>query len=271
VEVGGAVRVADFTDPDQPILRGMVPIIPFQWLGRLGELTVASAWPETWAIDASDPDNLQLAWTLPGQTTALAIQENLLVLLFEHGMDDLRLFDLAGGTPVQVGDVFGLVGSIWPSLAWHQSVLYTSQMAAFDLSHPAAPEILGLADEDARQVTVLEEWLVTPRGLYPLHCSASSAPWPVASAPVLHASPNPFNPRVDLRFELTTGNTVRLDVHDLRGRRVRELMAADLAAGSHRIQWDGRDQAGRDLPAGTYLARLRVGEKVSRARLALVR
>ena len=39
--------------------------------------------------------------------------------------------------------------------------------------------------------------------------------------------PNPFNPRTTLRFELAEAGSVRLAIHDLRGRRVRLFRALD--------------------------------------------
>ena len=45
-----------------------------------------------------------------------------------------------------------------------------------------------------------------------------------------------------------------LTVYDLQGRLVRELAAGDpLPAGTHRINWDGRDRQGRNAASGFYL------------------
>jgi len=70
--------------------------------------------------------------------------------------------------------------------------------------------------------------------------------------------PNPFNPRTTLRFELTAGATVELAVFDVSGRRIATLAAGHRAAGRHEAVWQGRDDDGRSVPSGVYLARLRV-------------
>lgn len=70
--------------------------------------------------------------------------------------------------------------------------------------------------------------------------------------------PNPFNPRTILRFELTADATVDLAVFDLSGRRIATLVAGHRAAGRHETVWQGRDDDGRSVPSGVYLARLRV-------------
>ncbi|MBD3222638.1 hypothetical protein GF314_15495, partial [bacterium] len=45
---------------------------------------------------------------------------------------------------------------------------------------------------------------------------------------------------------------------DVRGRRVRSLLRGEIPAGSHTVRWNGRDQEGRRVASGQYLARLEV-------------
>ena len=99
-----------------------------------------------------------------------------------------------------------------------------------------------------------------------------------ADAPFLSASPNPFNPRTTLRFNVAEAGAVRLDVYDVGGRRVRTLVDAPREAGTHAVTWNGRDASGRNAASGVYIARLTVtGESqatsndVKVQRLTLVR
>jgi hypothetical protein len=85
------------------------------------------------------------------------------------------------------------------------------------------------------------------------------------------ASPNPFNPRTELSFSLPAAGQARLVIHDVRGALVRSLVDDSLAAGEHRVEWDGRDDAGRQVPSGTYVARLETGPTVEAVKLVLVR
>jgi hypothetical protein len=98
-----------------------------------------------------------------------------------------------------------------------------------------------------------------------------SLPSPAAAA--LVAYPNPFNPSVSLDVALPAPAAVEIAIHDVAGRRVRALRAGRLAAGQHRLQWDGRDEEGRALPSGVYLARLGGGGGAgcASARLVLLR
>lgn len=87
----------------------------------------------------------------------------------------------------------------------------------------------------------------------------------------LSCRPNPFNPRTTIRFDLATAGATRLSVFDARGRRVRALLDETLAAGGHEATWDGRDDSGREVGSGVYLARLEHGGTIAVARLGLVR
>jgi hypothetical protein len=68
--------------------------------------------------------------------------------------------------------------------------------------------------------------------------------------------PNPFNPSTTVIFELATAGHVRVAIHDLTGARVRTLVDEDRPVGRHEAVWDGRDDYGRTLASGTYIARL---------------
>ncbi len=72
-----------------------------------------------------------------------------------------------------------------------------------------------------------------------------------ATAPSLGCRPNPFNPRTVVTVTLPAAGRARLDVCDVRGRRVDTLLDGDLTAGEHRVAWAPR------LPSGVYLLVLR--------------
>lgn len=84
-------------------------------------------------------------------------------------------------------------------------------------------------------------------------------------------APNPFNPRLVIRFGLPQAARTRLSVFDIRGRRVGSLLDEDLAAGHHAVVWDGRDQAGRQTASGVYFVRIVSGDFEHVRRATLVR
>lgn len=58
-------------------------------------------------------------------------------------------------------------------------------------------------------------------------------------------------------FEITDPTPVRAEIVDLLGRRVRLLHQSELGIGSHELSWDARDEGGKVVPPGLYVARIR--------------
>lgn len=84
-------------------------------------------------------------------------------------------------------------------------------------------------------------------------------------------SPNPARGSVMMRFSTTRRGPVRLVIYDTAGRRVRVLDDAELEPGAHARTLELRDDAGRTLPSGLYLARLEAEGRVLTRRIAAVR
>ena len=88
---------------------------------------------------------------------------------------------------------------------------------------------------------------------------------------LLPPSPNPFNPKVSLRFALERAEEIELCVYDLKGREVRKLAQGLYSAGPHVVEWMGRDQYGHATASGLYIARLKTESQVYRQRMMLLR
>lgn len=80
-------------------------------------------------------------------------------------------------------------------------------------------------------------------------------------SPILYSYPNPFQHLTNIVFTLEDPEPVNLLVYDLRGRLVNTLLSESLAAGSHRVNWNGTDSRGRRSPAGIYLLRLKTANR----------
>ncbi|MDP6668349.1 MAG: FlgD immunoglobulin-like domain containing protein [Candidatus Krumholzibacteria bacterium] len=81
--------------------------------------------------------------------------------------------------------------------------------------------------------------------------------------------PNPFNPKVSIPFALSESTLMRVAIYDARGRRVRELTNRVYSAGEHRLDWTGRDDAGRRVPSGVYFLKMESGREVQKRKLVL--
>jgi hypothetical protein len=62
-----------------------------------------------------------------------------------------------------------------------------------------------------------------------------------------------------------------LAVFDLRGRLVNQLLREARDPGERSVEWWGADDAGRSLPSGVYVARLRADGVVQSQRLLLLK
>lgn len=94
---------------------------------------------------------------------------------------------------------------------------------------------------------------------------------PTISAGNLRSYPNPFNPHTHITFDLAEAGPAFLAVYDLKGRLIRTLHEGALGAGDHAETWDGRDDTGRQVAAGTYFCRLQAPEGTRSTKLNLVR
>jgi hypothetical protein len=92
-----------------------------------------------------------------------------------------------------------------------------------------------------------------------------------ASARLLGAHPNPFNPRTEISFELGQTLPCRLTIFDLKGREVAVLVDAELPPGIHSYFWLGADSTGLAMPSGMYFAGLKAGSYSETRKLSLVR
>ncbi|MDP8238867.1 MAG: T9SS type A sorting domain-containing protein, partial [Candidatus Hatepunaea meridiana] len=78
--------------------------------------------------------------------------------------------------------------------------------------------------------------------------------------------PNPFNSKAAIRYNLTEAGAIQLNIYDLTGRLVRNLVNKKLNAGSHSMMLDGSD-----LTSGFYFVKLEAMSKTSVMKVILVK
>lgn len=84
-------------------------------------------------------------------------------------------------------------------------------------------------------------------------------------------SPNPFNPRTAIQFQMPRAGAVALRVYDAAGRVVRTLVDGRAEAGVHSASWDGIDDSGRAVGSGVYLYRLTANGETLSGRMTLLK
>lgn len=68
--------------------------------------------------------------------------------------------------------------------------------------------------------------------------------------------PNPFNPSTNIMFEVPHYGSVEINIYDIQGQLVRSFEKTYETAGSHIVNWNGRDDSGSMVSSGTYFCRV---------------
>lgn len=282
-----ATDAADPVTPDFEMTSETGIMEPLAMVHAAGTLAVAGSDRLTFYRTAPDKSLVELQTLAVVGVSDLAVMDEMLYVastlaplsVFRLSDTEMPAFQGAGAAPtatcLAVGDGVLLAG-------------HEDGVSVLDITAPAAPvwtaaldlgyAVLDLA-VDGTTVIALEETTHVGRAwTYPnlLDGIVANEPDPgqvPSPAPklILAAAPNPFNPSLRLALELPAPGPATLEILDLRGRRVVELQHGPLAAGRHEFRWDGRDDAGQDLPSGTYVARLRQADAVRSVKLTLAR
>lgn len=88
--------------------------------------------------------------------------------------------------------------------------------------------------------------------------------------------PNPLNSQTWISFELPEDATVVINIYTLSGQVVRTLNLGLMKAGSYTdrkgaIEWDGKDNKGREVASGVYLYRIEAGDFKSTRKMILLK
>ena len=89
--------------------------------------------------------------------------------------------------------------------------------------------------------------------------------------PTLTIHPNLFHIRTTITFELPEKQYAAVTVHDLNGQLITVLLADDYLKGTYILDWDGRDSAGFEVPAGSYLICLQTTARRETQRVVFAR
>ena len=83
--------------------------------------------------------------------------------------------------------------------------------------------------------------------------------------------PNPMFGATTVQFELPESTLVRLNIYDVRGRRVATLANRTMAAGSHALRWNGNDKDGSRVAQGVYFYELKAAGQTRTRKMMVVR
>ncbi|MBT4576158.1 MAG: T9SS type A sorting domain-containing protein [Candidatus Cloacimonetes bacterium] len=84
--------------------------------------------------------------------------------------------------------------------------------------------------------------------------------------------PNPFNPTTTISFEVRqTSSFITLEVFNLKGQEVKQLISTQLQAGKHSVIWNGTDSNDQPVSSGIYFYKLISGEHKQTKKMLLLK
>ncbi len=205
----------------------------YAWISCADYQQPAPDWP------APQAGNL-LSWYIPSGCGSISFRELGAFYVYAYSPDILRLTGVDGNLP-RLRDCQAQDSPILPGRTGY---------AAF------SPEEI-LPGCNPCTASCAEVTAVGDRGTPPARLAVRMRANPVTEAPAFV-------------IELPEAGRTVLEVFDLAGRRVAEVLDADLPAGAHEIRWDGRDEHGVPVPAGIYFHRLVAGNARATGKLVIL-
>ena len=79
---------------------------------------------------------------------------------------------------------------------------------------------------------------------------------PVTEVSLAQNYPNPFNPSTTISYSLIERSSVKLDVYNQKGQKIKTLINSTKDAGNHQIIWNGTNSSGKPVSSGIYLYKI---------------
>jgi len=181
--------------------------------------------------------------------------------VFNRGYSGLQaLLDVYDAEIVGGEGRFSFVGGFAPESAGADPATFE---LAFDATGAADETLyeatLTLSTRDCPDVsggTTLDDLTVFLRAYVQSGTDVPEAP---VALNLSRAMPNPFHSETSVRLSLPEPGDATVEVYDVSGRRVATLANGPLPAGTVRLDWNGRDEGGREVASGIYFCRAQVG------------
>lgn len=83
--------------------------------------------------------------------------------------------------------------------------------------------------------------------------------------------PNPFNSSTSIKFEVPQAGRITLAVYNTIGQKIAVPADGYYRAGTYRVDWDGRDDRGREASSGVYFYGLSTNDSAQFKKMILLR
>lgn len=251
---------------------GLVPWVIEWWMDDLNTLMAAGDWNNVWQIAAElghyvadSHQALHLTLNYNGQmTNNYGIHSRYETEMINSHLDAITFPDsIAGYWDSPVDSVFDYVSEIYPIV----DLIMAADDRAYQVDSNHGNTYYSMMWDDLADTTIwtLNRAVIDLASVWYTAWINAGSPYPPGvnivsdQRPmqfILKAYPNPFNPRVQLSFQLETGAETSLKIFDINGRLVRTLESGYLSQGTHLVHWDGRGQNLAALSSGIYICEL---------------
>jgi hypothetical protein len=83
--------------------------------------------------------------------------------------------------------------------------------------------------------------------------------------------PNPFNPTTTINYSLKENSKVSINIYNIKGQKVKQLVSDQLSEGQHSVIWNGTDNNGKSVSSGIYFYKLKTENYEKTKKMILLR
>jgi hypothetical protein len=248
------------------------------WIGEVGQ----SSWEEIDTDLASSPGGRNYGWnTMEGthcysppsgcDPTGLTLP----VYEYSHGSG----CSITGGYVYRGAAIPSLVGTYFfadycTNKIWSFRYIGGSVTEFTDRTAELAPggglsiaSIAGFGEDGSGELYIVDRGTATTGEVYKVVSDPAGvpAPSPGAGLEFRWAAPNPASAGMSFSLIAHQPGALEVSIVDASGRALRRLASESAGTGPITVDWDGRDEGGRAVPAGVYFARASLGgQRVTR-------
>ena len=83
--------------------------------------------------------------------------------------------------------------------------------------------------------------------------------------------PNPFNPATTINYSLKENSKVSLNIYNIKGQKVKQLISDQLSIGQYSVVWNGRDDNGKLVSSGIYFYKMKTYNHEQTKKMILIK
>lgn len=83
--------------------------------------------------------------------------------------------------------------------------------------------------------------------------------------------PNPFNPTTTINFCLSSDSNVSIEVYNVKGQKVKNLINQKMVAGNNSVVWNGDDNKGSKVSSGIYFYKVKTDQSTVMKKIMLLK